>query len=260
MRYSVMALVLPFMSTGFIATSKKPEVNTVVSIVDIDAVIKRVITLNQQNEHQKAIELLLTTVNKQKEDTILRTLLVETFDLFLEDEIKVGQVAIKKNPKIVSNYYRVAGALELLSDNFHAMEVLLTALQYHPDVPELWMKIARLELAADRNLEALDVFKEVIRLDQRNSDAYNNAAYILAKADRANDRDLNEAEELAKSACKLDPKNPEYIDTLAEVSFRKGNVENAKVLIEEAIRLAPKNDAFQNQLRRFSPPGPLPTP
>ncbi len=166
-------------------------------------------------------------VSQQKEDSILRTLLVQTFDLFLEEEIKLGQRAIKSNPKDVGSYQRLAGALELLGDNFHAMEILLSGVRYNPISSDLWMRIARLELAANRNMEALGVFKEVIRIDKRNSDAYNNAAYILAKADHCEAHDLREAEDFAKNARRLDLRKPEYIDTLAEVSFRKRHLKGS---------------------------------
>jgi Flp pilus assembly protein TadD len=237
---------------GFMSMpSEYSSVSTDDATVDIEGLMKQVLELNHNKEHQKAMDLLLAAIDNQREDSMLRTLLVQTFDLFLEQEIKQGQSDIIKNRQDIKAYNRVAGALELLGDNFRAMEILLNGVNASPKSPELWMKIARLELKSNRDMEALDVFREVTRLDKKNSDAYNNAAYILARSQESDGEDLQEAEKLAGNARKLDPKNPEYLDTLAEVHFRQGRQKMALSLIEEAIKLAPRQDALKNQLKRF---------
>jgi len=219
--------------------------------VHIETLMKRVLELNKQKKHQKAIDLLLEVTDKQKEDAFLQALLVQTFDLFLEDEIKQGQKAIQKNPLDKSGYYRVSGALELLGDNARAMEILLGGLLFHRKSGDIWMRIGRLELKAHRDMEAFDVFKEVIRLDNKNSDAYNNAAFILAHRENSSQKDLKEAERLANAAHKLDPKNPDYLDTLAEVYFKQGNRNTAQTLMKEAIKLAPEKNTFKEQLKKY---------
>lgn len=221
------------------------------SATNIDALMKHVMKLNEKKQHEKAIEALLSALDNQKDDPIMRTLLLQTFDLFLEEEIKVGQMAIEKNPLDKSAYARVSGAFELLGDHVRAMEVLLNGIYHDLKSPDLWMKIARLELKADRDREALDVFREVIRLDKKNSDAYNNAAHILASSTSSTMRELKEAEALANKARKLAPKNPDYLDTLAEVQYKQGNRKAAQSLMEEAIKLAPERDSFKVQLKRF---------
>jgi cytochrome c-type biogenesis protein CcmH/NrfG len=113
------------------------------------------------------------------------------------------------------------------------------------------MRIGKMELKASRGNEVLDVFREVVRLDGKNSDANNNAAYLLVRTDNCDADDLKEAEKFATNARKLDPKNPEYLDTLAEVVFKQGNTKMAQSLIEEALKLSPEKDALKNQLRRF---------
>lgn len=246
----IVALV-PIIMTGFIATPSERGQKSEHQPVNIEALMKSVMDLNKQKKHQKAIDLLLAVTDQQKDDALLRALLVQTFDLFLEDEIKLGQKAIQKNPVDQAGYYRVSGALELMGDNARAMEILLGGLQFHRQSSDMWMKIARLELKAHRDMEALDVFKEVIRLDHKNGDAYNNAAYILTQQKNGSEKDLKEAEHLATMARKLNPKNPEYLDTLAEVHFKQGRRDQAQTLMEEAVRLAPDNDIFKNQLKKY---------
>jgi Flp pilus assembly protein TadD len=242
---------IPILLTSFLSMSGEKRQPGNSSIIDLEGLITRVTQLNQQKKHQKAIDLLLEVVNKQKEDSLLKTLLVHTFDLFLEDVVRQGQKDFQKNRQDNAAYNQVAGALELLGDNFRAMEILLAGIQHNNKSVDLWMKIARLELKAHRDMEAFDVFREIIKLNTKNSEAYNNAAYILARSENSNARDLHEAEKLATNARKLDPKNAEYIDTLAEVHFKQGNLRMAQTLMEEAIKLAPNNDGFKEQLKRF---------
>lgn len=248
---SIVALV-PIILTGFMsAPGEKTKSASDNSIINIEDLMKDVLQLNQSREYQKAIDLLLVAIDKQGQDSLLRTLLVQTFDLFLEEQIKLGQKDILDNRRNKEAYARVAGSLELLGDNFRAMEILLNGIRFNPKATDLWMKIGKLELKANRDMEALDVFREVIRLDNNNSDAFNNAAYILARSDSCSSKELKEAEKYANNARKIDPNNPAYLDTLAEVYFRKGDAKTAQNLIEQAIKLAPKHETFKNQLKRF---------
>ena len=246
---SIVAMLPIF--TGFIATNEKHKAAKGSESFNIEDLMKQVLALNQKNQHQKAIDLLLATGDKQNDNPILRTLLVQTFDLFLENQIKMSQKEIESNPRDIASYIRLSGALELVGDRFRAMEILLNGLHYDANSPALWMKIGRLELKAERKNEALDVFREVTRIDGKNSDAFNNAAYILVRTDKCGAADLKEAEMRANNARKLDPKNPEYLDTLAEVFYKQGKAKMAQSLIEEALKLAPERDGLKDQLRRF---------
>lgn len=217
-------------------------------VVNIDELMKKVLSLNEQKQYQKAVDLLLDAVKDQEEDSLLRALLVQTFDLFLTEEIRRGQENIRNDRKDQSAYLSVSGALELLGDQFRAMEVLLNGVAQKPSA-DLWMRIASLELKAGRDLEALDVYLEVTRIDGKNSLAHNNAAFILAQSSAQND--FKKALKHAQLALKLDPKNPQYIDTLATIYFRKGEESVARNLLKEAIKLAPANEDLRDRLESF---------
>lgn len=232
--------------------SKSQAVQVKDGIVNLEVLMQKVLKLNKEKKHQEAMDLLMAAMEKNQDDALLRALLVQTFELFLDDEIHFGQQEIQENKHNINAYVRVAGAIELLGDNFRAMEVLINGVSLNPNAPELWMKIGKLEHKSERDDEALDIFKEVIRLDPKSSDAYNNAAFVLTQNEKCGASDLQLAEGYAQMARKLDPKNPDYIDTLAEVHFRKGNPSLAQSLIREAIKLAPERDFYKNQLRKFT--------
>jgi tetratricopeptide (TPR) repeat protein len=240
--------LMSFMGSGFLAPSSHEQEG---SFKDVSSLIQQINILNQHKDHTKALKVLLSALENEPEDSFLKAILVQTFDLFLEEEVHDAKVAIQKNPNNIMGYSRMADSLELLGDRSRAMEILLVGMSKNHRSADLWMAIARLELKAGRDMEALDVFHEVIKLDCKNSDAYNNAAYILARAQKSNKIDLKRAENLALNARKLDPKNPRYLDTLAEVHFRQGKQKQALELIKEAIKLAPREGRFKDQLARF---------
>ncbi len=255
----ITAVALPALFMGFITMPGQSHqvAHEKNGLIDIEALMHKVLLLNQQKKHQEAVDLLMAAMEKNQEDSLLRTLLVQTFEMFLDDEIRFGQQDIQENKNNIGAYLRVAGALELMGDNFRAMETLINGVSLNPNASALWMKVGKLEHKAKRDLEALDIFKEVIRLDPKSSDAYNNVAFILAQSTNCNAEDLKLAETYAEKARKLDPKNPEYLDTLAEVNFRQGDSIQAQTLIKEAIKLAPERNSFKDQLRRFSQKSPV---
>jgi len=249
-----LAISIPAVVMAFIAMPTRPNlsINEKDGVLNIEELMHRVLQLNQQKKHQEALDLLLAAIDKHKDDSLLRAMLTQTFDLFLEDEVRIGQEEIKVNKYKVGAYTRVAGALELMGDNFRAMEVLINGVSLNPNAAELWMKVGKLEHKGKRDLEALDVFKEVIRLEPSSSDAYNNAAFVLAQTNKCSEDDLKEAAVFAQKARNLDPNNPEYMDTLAEVHYLQGNQALALSLIKEALKIAPDREMFKSQLKRFS--------
>jgi tetratricopeptide (TPR) repeat protein len=247
-------LAVPLLLMGLITMPhKNPRaIQEKNGIIDIDALIKQVSVLNDQKKHQQSLELLLAALEQQREDSLLKPLLLQTFDMFLENEVRSGEQEIKIDRKNIDAYVRMASALELLDNSSKALEILTNGVSINPDAPALWMKIGKLEHKLERPFEALDVFKEVIRLDSDNSDAYNNAAFVLAKSQKIRSKDLDDAILFAKNAHMLSPDNAEYLDTMAEVEFRQGNSAQAQSLIKQAIKLSPHKDFFKIQLKRFS--------
>lgn len=237
---------------AFLSNSK--ETRSIViknSRVSIDSLISQVRSLNHQKKYHEAISVLRAAIDISEEDLLLKALLMQTFDLFIESEIISGQKKIASNKRDISSYMAVAGSFDLLDEDLRAMEVLLNGIKYNHNSSKLWMFIARLELKAGRKNEALDVFKNIYRIDSKNSDALNNAAYLLVQANYAQ-KDLVKAQKLVTNARKIDPKNTAYMNTLAEINFKKGNSHEAIKLIRDAIKLDPSNEKLKTNLKVFS--------
>ncbi|RMF40520.1 MAG: hypothetical protein D6753_11530, partial [Planctomycetota bacterium] len=78
--------------------------------------------------------------------------------------------------------------------------------------------------------------------------AYNNLAWMYARCDRK----LDEALQLAERAVAMAPDSATYLDTLAEVHYRAGRVQQALDLTWQCIRLDPRSPHYRRNVQRFS--------
>jgi tetratricopeptide (TPR) repeat protein len=76
---------------------------------------------------------------------------------------------------------------------------------------------------------------------------HNNLAWMSARCDR----ELDNALKHALRAVQLDPDNCAYLDTLAEVHFRRGNVREAIRYARQCLEADPDNEHYQQQMDRF---------
>ena len=75
----------------------------------------------------------------------------------------------------------------------------------------------------------------------------NNTAWLSATCNR----DLERAQELSEKAVRIEPDSATYLDTLAEIHFRRGRKQKALELMRRCIELDPEELHFQRQLKRF---------
>jgi len=77
---------------------------------------------------------------------------------------------------------------------------------------------------------------------------HNNAAWLAARCNRELDKGL----EYASRAVSLRPGRASFLDTLAEVHFRRGNKAEAIKLAKRCIELDPKQPFYKQQFKRFT--------
>ncbi len=103
-------------------------------------------------------------------------------------------------------------------------------------------------LAAHREWKRVgDVLGRVMRLEAKDAGMLNSLAWFTA----INDVYLDQALEAARLAVELEPENANIYDTLAEVYFRQGDVEQAIAAGTRALELSPDDDYLMEQLARF---------
>jgi predicted Zn-dependent protease len=81
--------------------------------------------------------------------------------------------------------------------------------------------------------KATEHLQTLLKKDPDNATYNNDLGYIWAD----HDRNLDEAEKLIRKALAKDPKNPAYQDSLGWVLFKKKKFDEARAILEEAIKL-----------------------
>ena len=100
----------------------------------------------------------------------------------------------------------------------------------------------------ERSERVAQVLRRSITANPREAHQYNALAWFLAELDR----DPDEGIRAARRALELRPGEPAFIDTLAELQFRKGDVRAAIKTIRRVIDVCPyANDYYRRQLDRF---------
>jgi len=94
----------------------------------------------------------------------------------------------------------------------------------------------------DQRKLAYENLKKSIELDKDNPDALNYLGYMYA-VDAIN---LDEAEELIKTALEIEPDNGAYIDSLGWIYFKKGMLDKAQEQIEAASKILDDAEIFEH--------------
>jgi tetratricopeptide (TPR) repeat protein len=101
---------------------------------------------------------------------------------------------------------------------------------------------------ADRLFDASAArFESVLKRHPDSALHHNNFAWVCVRNDRYPHQRLLHA----RRAVELEPNNPYYLDTLAEVLFRAGESAEAIALEQRCIQLNPFSETYPRQLERF---------
>jgi uncharacterized Ntn-hydrolase superfamily protein len=143
-----------------------------------------------------------------------------------------------------------------VEDHEDPINELLRLYQIHrrSDLLEAHVRYARAH--EDRgNRQMAEREREIIgrMLESALSEESNDANYLnnLAWFCSTHDIFLEESLEAARRAVALEPDAAHILDTLAEVHFRIGNVNEAVEAIERAIEIDPESSYYREQLKRF---------
>jgi len=115
-------------------------------------------------------------------------------------------------------------------------------------------KASRMDDANALFQRTYDHFGKTIRDYPNSAEHQNNLAWLSARCHRR----LDEALVMAQKAVELSPREANYLDTLAEVYFHRGDRDEAVKISKQCAELAPRETTFRRQLERFQN-APLPT-
>ena len=85
--------------------------------------------------------------------------------------------------------------------------------------------------------EAMKAYRECVELDSTNAGAMNNLAWLYSQMEIR----LEEALDLSRRSLEIDPDNPIYLDTLAEIYYMKKEYYRALTYLRKAVEQNPPN-------------------
>ncbi|HIG18050.1 MAG TPA: tetratricopeptide repeat protein [Candidatus Handelsmanbacteria bacterium] len=168
----------------------------------------------------------------------------------LDDASRVLESALQlapRNPRLLVAAGEMCLQRRLLPE---AEDFFKSALAVSPDVGSTAAQIARAFYDSDDRQRAILFYERSIAA-RPSPLTQNNLAWTYAEADRHLDR----AQDLSLQAVKTDADNVVYLDTYAEVLFRRGYDDQAVAIIRRCLELEPADgehyEYLHGQLRRF---------
>ena len=126
-------------------------------------------------------------------------------------------------------YARALNEHKLYDQSLRLLTILLQQSDEHNQILLLLVRAETYMFRGDYALMEADLRKVIADAPQESS-AYNTLGYVLADINVR----LDESERLIDQALHLEPENASYVDSLGWLSFRRGDLERARQLIEWA--------------------------
>ena len=128
-----------------------------------------------------------------------------------------------------------------------SLELLLPITKIEKDNPKIFFAICNVYTKKGYFTVATGHCEKSLELDKNNYETMNRLAWLYAKKRIK----LNKAFELSSQTLKEFPKRAEFIDTLSEIFYVRGEPIKAIEKIQEAILLVPNNAYYKQQLWKF---------
>jgi len=152
--------------------------------------------------------------------------------------------AIAENPDFLQSYFNLA-KIYLSEKRFdEAISQYQTALENNPDQAGPHVLLGAIYDFQKKTDLSEKHYRAALKIYPDSADAANNLAFILAERGE----NLNEALELAQKARSKFPENPNIIDTLGWVYYKKGLYDNAISEFSDAVEKLPQNPVVRYHL------------
>lgn len=149
-----------------------------------------------------------------------------------EDAIAIYEWLLASDPENI-HYLLMLGQAYTSSEQYDKAEMtLLKVSKINPDNIRYLIQLSLVYDMTGQFKKAEKSLLSVLELEPKNALALNNLAYMYIE----HDFKISKAVEMAQRALSLEPRNGAYHDTLGWGYYMKGNYQNAKKYIEEALK------------------------
>ncbi len=146
--------------------------------------------------------------------------------------VSVVKEALERRKDLPELYAFYASLLEEQKNHKVALEALTEAVERFPNQAQLHFFMGSVQERLGKVEETIFSMRRVLELEPDHAQALNFLAYTYAELDR----NLEEAEVLARRALTLQPKDGYILDTVGWVLFKQGRVEEAIPYLEKAFK------------------------
>ncbi|MDA3949288.1 MAG: tetratricopeptide repeat protein [Spirochaeta sp.] len=200
------------------------------------------IRLYRQKKFRQALDVFLSVHVEDSEQPTLSYYIglcyahLEKHDealLYLEQVVNsdIGFLHIYQSRMIMGYIYAVSGRYRLAEFELNRL------LEDGYESAKVYAALAYAIYAQRKTAPAIANLEKALKIDPDNANARNSLGFILAE----NEIQLDLALEHCQKAVNRYPKNAAYLDSLALVQRRRGNLQQAKVLYEQAVRISGGN-------------------
>ncbi|HVU06323.1 MAG TPA: tetratricopeptide repeat protein [Candidatus Paceibacterota bacterium] len=192
--------------------------------------------------YQSVSEIYLARLNNLFNDTkISQTEAQSKFQSLLGTAIQAAQAAVAADPTDYRNYMTLGRVFEAVVplniegayDN--AKKAYEQALALNPQSPEVYLVMARLEVAKKDNDAAKADIDEALKL----KNDYADAIYLLSQI-QISENDVDEAIKSVSAVATLSPSDPGIFFQLGLLYYSKRDYQNSTLALERAVALNPQ--------------------
>ncbi len=157
---------------------------------------------------------------------------------------RAAEEAIRADPRMVEGHMLRAQVAERKQQPAAALAAYAQARRLAPRDPRVLTAIGNLNLAMGKMAQAAEAYQRALDNDPNFAAALGNLAWVEARRGT----DLDEALGYAQRARELAPENLAIADTLAWIEHKRGLDRTALPLLEECVRVAPKQSLYRYHL------------
>jgi tetratricopeptide (TPR) repeat protein len=200
------------------------------------------IRLYRQKKYRQALDVFLSVHVEETEQPVLSYYIglcyahLDKHDealLYLEQVVNsdIGFLHIYQSRMIMGYIYAVSGRYRLAEFELNRL------LEDGYESAKVYAALAYAVYAQGKTAPAIANLEKALKIDPENANARNSLGFILAE----NGIQLEIALEHCTAALTKYPENAAYLDSLALVHRRMGNLQQSKTLYEKAVRLSRGN-------------------
>jgi tetratricopeptide (TPR) repeat protein len=197
------------------------------------------IRLYRQQKYRQALDVFLEVQVEEDEQSALSYYIglcythLGKFDealLYLEQVVvsDLGFLQIYQGRMIMGYIYAITSRFRLAEFELNRL------LEDGYESAKVYAALSYAVYAQKKTASAIANLEKALRIDPDNANALNSLGFILAE----NNIQLEAALQYCRRAVARSPENPAYIDSLALVQRRLGNLQQAKELYEKAVRIS----------------------